>query len=92
MALKIRSLGTVRDMDLIVNPEVKEVFFKRSAIIREIRNFLDEKDFELKRQAFKQYQAGRRQGTISCLDIDMYCRIALELPLKRLIVGGFEGL
>lgn len=84
-----------RYMDLIVNPEVKEVFFKRSAIIREIRNFLDEKGFlEVETPVLQTIPGGAAARPFithhNALDIDMYCRIALELPLKRLIVGGFE--
>ncbi|MCI8342730.1 MAG: lysine--tRNA ligase [Firmicutes bacterium] len=84
-----------RYMDLIVNPEVKEVFFKRSAIIREIRNFLDSKGFlEVETPVLQTIPGGAAARPFithhNALDIDMYCRIALELPLKRLIVGGFE--
>lgn len=84
-----------RYMDLIVNPEVKDVFFKRSAIIREIRNFLDTKGFlEVETPVLQTIAGGASARPFithhNALDIDMYCRIALELPLKRLIVGGFE--
>jgi len=82
-------------MDLIVNPEVKEVFFKRSAIIREIRSFLDSQGFlEVETPVLQTIAGGASARPFvthhNALDIDMYCRIALELPLKRLIVGGFE--
>ncbi|MGL4792038.1 MAG: lysine--tRNA ligase, partial [Anaerotignaceae bacterium] len=84
-----------RYMDLIVNPEVKETFFKRSAIIREMRNFLDGLGFlEVETPVLQTIAGGAAARPFithhNALDIDMYCRIALELPLKRLIVGGFE--
>jgi Lysyl-tRNA synthetase (class II) len=84
-----------RYMDLIVNPEVKNVFLKRSAIIREIRNFLDTRGFlEVETPVLQTIAGGASARPFithhNALDIDMYCRIALELPLKRLIVGGFE--
>ena len=84
-----------RYVDLIVNPEVKEVFMKRSAIIREVRNILDEKGFlEVETPTLQTIPGGAAARPFithhNALDIDMYCRIALELPLKRLIVGGFE--
>ncbi len=84
-----------RYVDLIVNPEVKEVFLKRSAIIKEIRNILDEKGFlEVETPVLQTIPGGAAARPFithhNALDIDMYCRIALELPLKRLIVGGFE--
>ena len=84
-----------RYVDLIVNPEVKEVFMKRSAIIREIRNILDSKGFlEVETPTLQTIPGGAAARPFithhNALDIDMYCRIALELPLKRLIVGGFE--
>ena len=84
-----------RYVDLIVNPEVKETFFMRSAIIKEIRNFLDEKGFlEVETPVLQTIFGGAAARPFithhNALDIDMYMRIALELPLKRLIVGGFE--
>ena len=84
-----------RYVDLIVNPEVKEVFFKRSAIIREIRNFLDKQGFlEVETPVLQTIVGGASARPFvthhNALDIDMYCRISLELPLKRLIVGGLE--
>jgi lysyl-tRNA synthetase class 2 len=84
-----------RYVDLIVNPEVKDVFLKRSAIIREIRNFLDSKGFlEVETPTLQTIPGGASARPFithhNALDIDMYCRIALELPLKRLIVGGLE--
>ncbi len=84
-----------RYVDLIVNPEVKETFKKRSAIIRSIRNFLDKQDFiEVETPILHDIAGGAAARPFithhNALDIDMYMRIAPELKLKRLIVGGFE--
>lgn len=84
-----------RYMDLIVNPEVRDTFVKRSKIITEIRRFLDGKGFlEVETPVLQTIVGGASARPFvthhNTLDIDMYCRIALELPLKRLIVGGFE--
>ncbi len=84
-----------RYVDLIVSPEVKEVFIKRSAIIKSIRDFLDKKDFlEVETPMLQTIAGGAAARPFithhNALDIDMYMRIALELPLKRLIVGGLE--
>lgn len=84
-----------RYLDLIVNPEVKDTFLKRSAIIKEIRSFLDKRDFlEVETPVLQTIAGGAAARPFithhNTLDIDMYLRIALELPLKRLIVGGFE--
>lgn len=84
-----------RYMDLIVNPEVRDTFVKRSKIITEIRKFLDARDFlEVETPVLQTIVGGASARPFithhNTLDIDMYCRIALELPLKRLIVGGFE--
>ena len=84
-----------RYTDLIVNPEVKDVFEKRSRIIKEVRNFLDAKGFmEVETPVLQTIAGGASARPFithhNALDIDMYMRIALELPLKRLIVGGFE--
>lgn len=84
-----------RYVDLIVTPEVKETFLKRSAIIKSIRNFLDKKDFlEVETPILQNIAGGALARPFTthhnALDIDMYMRIALELPLKRLIVGGLE--
>ena len=84
-----------RYMDLIVNPEVKDTFLKRSAIIKEIRNFLDNRGYvEVETPVLQTIAGGAAARPFithhNALDIDMYLRIALELPLKRLIVGGFE--
>ena len=84
-----------RYLDLIVNSEVKDTFMKRSAVIREIRNYLDERGFlEVETPVLQTIPGGAAARPFithhNALDIDMYCRIALELPLKRLIVGGLE--
>ncbi len=84
-----------RYMDLIVNPEVKDAFFKRSAIIKAIREFLDNRDFvEVETPVLQTIAGGAAARPFithhNALDIDMFLRISLELPLKRLIVGGFE--
>ena len=84
-----------RYLDLIVNPEVKEAFVRRSAIITEIRRYLDERAFlEVETPVLHGVAGGAAARPFithhNTLDMDMYLRIALELHLKRLIVGGFE--
>ncbi len=84
-----------RYMDLIANPSVRETFKKRSAIIREIRNYLDGRDFlEVDTPVLNTISGGATAKPFithhNALDIDMYLRIATELNLKRLIVGGLE--
>ena len=84
-----------RYVDLIVNPEVKDVFVKRSRIIKEIRNYLDDHAFMEVETPILHTQAGGAAARPfithhNTLDIDMYMRIALELHLKRLVVGGFD--
>lgn len=84
-----------RYVDLIVNPEVKETFYKRSAIIREIRNYLDERGYiEVETPVLHSIAGGAAARPFithhNALDMDMYMRIAPELKLKRLIVGGFD--
>lgn len=84
-----------RYVDLIVNPEVRSVFEKRSAIVREIRNFMDSRNFmEVETPCLNTIPGGAAARPFithhNALDIDMYMRIATELHLKRLIVGGFE--
>lgn len=84
-----------RYVDLIVNPEVKRNFFIRSAVIRTVRNYLDNLDFlEVETPILQTIPGGASARPFithhNTLDIDMYMRIALELPLKRLIVGGLE--
>ena len=84
-----------RYMDLIINTEVKDTFVKRSRIITEIRRYLDEKAFlEVETPVLHGIAGGAAARPFithhNTLDMDMYLRIALELHLKRLIVGGFE--
>jgi len=84
-----------RYLDLIVNPEVKESFIKRTKIIKAIRRFLDDRDFlEVETPMLATIASGAAarpfETRSNALDIDLFLRIATELPLKRLIVGGFE--
>ncbi len=84
-----------RYLDLIVNPEVKRSFRMRSEVIREIRHYLDERGFmEVETPVLSPEAGGAAARPFithhNALDIDMYLRIALELHLKRLIVGGFD--
>jgi lysyl-tRNA synthetase class 2 len=85
-----------RYVDLIVNPEVREVFVKRAKIISTIRNFLDERGYlEVETPVLQPMYGGASARPFkshhNALDIDLYLRIADELYLKRLIVGGFDG-
>ena len=84
-----------RYVDLIINPEVRDTFFKRTAIIKAIREFLDNKDYlEVETPILSPIAGGAAAKPFTThhnsLNIDMYLRIATELYLKRLIVGGFE--
>ena len=84
-----------RYLDLIMNPEVKETFKVRTAIIKEVRSILDEKGYmEVETPVLNTISGGATARPFithhNTLDIDMYLRIATELNLKRLIVGGFD--
>ncbi len=84
-----------RYLDLIVNPNVKDTFVKRSQIIREIRNYLDSRGYlEVDTPVLHTLEIGAAARPFvthhNTLDIDMYLRIETELYLKRLIVGGFN--
>ena len=84
-----------RYVDLIVNPGVRDTFEKRSAIVREIRTFMDSRGFmEVETPCLNTIPGGAAARPFithhNALDIDMYLRIATELHLKRLIVGGLE--
>ncbi len=84
-----------RYVDLIMNPEVKDTFIKRSQIIKEIRRFLDDRGFmEVETPMLVQNAGGAAarpfETHFNALDEDMKLRISLELYLKRLIIGGLE--
>lgn len=84
-----------RYLDLIMNPEVRDTFIKRDKTIKAIRKYLDERDFiEVETPVLSTIAGGAAARPFithhNALDADLYLRIATELNLKRLIVGGFE--
>lgn len=84
-----------RYLDLIVNPEVKDTFIKRSKIIKGIRKYLDDRHFlEVETPMLHTIAGGAAARPFkthhNALDMDIYLRIAPELHLKRLLVGGLE--
>ena len=84
-----------RYLDLIVNPDVKEVFLKRSKAIKAIRDFLDSRGYiEVETPMLHNIPGGAAARPFctrhNALDMELYLRIAIELHLKRLIVGGLE--
>jgi lysyl-tRNA synthetase class 2 len=84
-----------RYVDLVANPEVREVFLKRTAIIKHLRRFLDGRDFvEVETPSMHTILGGAAARPFrthhNALDMDLTMRIAPELHLKRLVVGGFD--
>lgn len=84
-----------RYVDLVVNPDVRDVFTKRSAIVSAMRRYMESRDFMEVETPFLHGILGGANAKpfithFNALDRDYYLRIATELPLKRLLVGGFE--
>jgi lysyl-tRNA synthetase class 2 len=85
-----------RYVDLIVNPEVRDIFIKRARIITTMRSYFDSKGWlEVETPVLQSIHGGAAARPFethhNALDVDLFLRIATELHLKRLIVGGFEG-
>jgi len=85
-----------RYLDLVVNPHVREVFIKRSKLVSSMRNFLDNRGYlEVETPVLQPIHGGAAARPFkthhNTLDMPLYLRIANELYLKRLIVGGFDG-
>jgi lysyl-tRNA synthetase, class II len=85
-----------RYVDLIVNPDIRDVFFKRNKLVNSMRSFLDEKGYlEVETPVLQPIYGGAAARPFktyhNTLDMTLYLRIANELYLKRLIVGGYDG-
>lgn len=85
-----------RYVDLVINPDVRDVFRKRTAVFNSMRNFFNESGYlEVETPVLQPIPGGAAARPFithhNTLDMDLYMRIANELYLKRLIVGGFEG-
>ena len=86
----------MRYVDLVVNPQIKEIFIKRTKLFNAMRNFFNERGYmEVETPVLQSIPGGAAARPFithhNALDIPLYLRIANELYLKRLIVGGFEG-